>query len=170
MKTSLKKLRLKKIAIAFLQAFHLLQLSTTDAVIITEGPPLLPNPDLYVEPFNTTISYRQNFCDLQQKFHNGEIDLRTALTDRKINLNIAYDSSVINFLEDGSIDPLNPGVMIEVLDEIARRGGFSWIDSFVYGQAPPADKSWTDLLQWSIGTYDGSVNWWFTTPERVALG
>lgn len=156
--------------ILLLQALHLLRsISPTEGAIVTEGP-LLPNPDLYVEPFNTAVSYRQDFCDLQSKFHNGEVELRTAFQGRQINVNIGYDSSVINFLEDGTIDPLEPGIMVEVLDEVARRGGFTWIDSFVYEQAPPPDKSWTDLLVWSIATYDISVNWWFTTPERVALG
>ncbi|GFH55066.1 hypothetical protein CTEN210_11542 [Chaetoceros tenuissimus] len=158
--------------ILLLQApLHLLRSisSLIEAAIVTDGP-LLPNPDLYVEPFNTAVSYCQDFCDLQSKFHNGEVELRTAFQGRQINVNIGYDSSVINFLEDGTIDPLEPGIMIEVLDEVARRGGFTWIDSFVYEQAPPPDKSWTDLLVWSIATYDISVNWWFTTPERVALG
>lgn len=58
-------------------------------------------------------------------------------------------------------------LMVKVLDEVARSGGFTWIDSFVYEQALPADKY---LLVWSIATYDISVNWWFTTPEHVALG
>ena len=35
---------------------------------------------------------------------------------------------------------------------------------------PPSGKTWTELLDWSVATYDVSVNYWFDTAERNGMG
>jgi hypothetical protein len=63
------------------------------------------------------------------------------------------------------------GFMIEVLDEVARRAGFTWRNSYTFFEAPETyGKSWTDLLLWQISSYDLSGEWWVPTLRRRALG
>ena len=165
----MKSISLAFQVLALAIGLHKHPICSCDAVLISDGP-ILPNADLLVEQFAQNETRRNNFCDIQEKFHAGEVDLASAFKGRKINFAIARDSSVVNFLEDGSIDPSDPGIMIELLDEVASRGGFDWVDSFAYEEAPMTGKSWTELLTWSISTYDMSINWWYSTPERISLG
>ena len=52
----------------------------------------------------------------------------------------------------------NPGLFAVILDEVAKRAGFSWRDS--YAAFEPIDavldegKTWTDLLQWQTQNFD----------------
>ena len=120
---------------------------------------LLPNPDLYVPQFNYTVSRRQNFCELQTKFHAGEIDLLTAFEGQQLNVAIGDDPLHVNYGDESrsSIDSENPGIVIKIFDEISKRGKFTWKDSFVLEGMPPSGKTWTELLDWSVATYDVSV-------------
>ncbi|GFH57881.1 hypothetical protein CTEN210_14357 [Chaetoceros tenuissimus] len=133
---------------------------------------LLPNPDLYVPQFNYTVSMRQNFCELQTKFHAGEIELLTAFEGQQLNVAIGEDPLHINYGDEirSSINTENPGIVIKIFDEIAKRGKFTWKESFVFEKSPPSGKTWTELLDWSVATYDVSVNYWFDTAERNSMG
>jgi hypothetical protein len=52
--------------------------------------------------------------------------------------------------------------MIEVLDEVARRAGFTWRESYsIFYDPEKYGKSWTDLLKWQVRSYDMSGEWWY---------
>ena len=64
----------------------------------------------------------------------------------------------VNVDESGAIKTeQEAGFMIEILDEVAARAGFTWRQSFAFF-ADPEDygKTWTDLVSWQITTYDMS--------------
>lgn len=46
------------------------------------------NLDLYVEPYKFEVTKRQNFCGLQAKVDADEVDLRTVLSGKYLNIAI----------------------------------------------------------------------------------
>lgn len=46
------------------------------------------NLDLFVEPYTFDVTKRQNFCDLQAKVDADEVDLRTVLSGKYLNIAI----------------------------------------------------------------------------------
>jgi len=132
--------------------------------------PIVPNPELMVEQFSTSVNHRQSFCEEQTKFNDNGVDLRHALKGKNVNTAVGLDTSFVNLDSDGSINPEDPGLLIVLLDEVARRGEFSWRETFVIEYPPIDGESWLDLLLWSVDTYDISANWWFNTPQRLSLG
>ena len=64
----------------------------------------------------------------------------------------------VNIDESGAIKTgQEAGFMVEILDEVAARAGFTWRQSFAFFQDPDDfGKSWTDLVTWQISTYDMS--------------
>ena len=56
------------------------------------------------------------------------------------------------------------------MDELGRRAGFTWRESFGVTYGPAPNTTFTDLLIWSIDNYDLSVNWWDQTLERLERG
>lgn len=134
-----------------------------------------PNPNLTVDMFNYNITKRQNFCALQDQLDDGQIELRDALYGLNLNVALLLDDKYVTYDERGNIDSRNPGLVVEILDEVSRRGGFTWQDSFASiskdaFRARTGDETWTDFLMWTISTYDISINWWSRTPERLTKG
>mmetsp|Transcript_1628 Transcript_1628/g.3656 ORF Transcript_1628/g.3656 Transcript_1628/m.3656 type:complete len:798 (+) Transcript_1628:99-2492(+) len=125
-------------------------------------------------------SYRQDVCERWQLVQDGELDLRDALRGLELRPLLRV-GPFFHYTDDGGIDPLDPGLLAWMLDELGRRAGFTWRQSFgvVYGLPTdtkpddvPADETvtFTDLLLWSTETYDLSCNWWDATLERLELG
>ena len=54
----------------------------------SEAVQLEQNLDLYVEPYTFDETKRQNFCDLQAKVDADEVDLRTVLSGKNLNIAI----------------------------------------------------------------------------------
>ncbi|GFH43974.1 hypothetical protein CTEN210_00448 [Chaetoceros tenuissimus] len=134
-----------------------------------------PNPNLAVDMFNYNTTKRQNFCALQNQLDDGQIELRDALFGLNLNVALLLDNKYVTYDENGNIDSRNPGLVVEILDEVSRRGGFTWQDSFASiskdeFRARTGDETWTDFLMWTISTYDISINWWSRTPERLTKG
>ena len=143
------------------------------------------SPAFFVEKFDTSTSYRTNVCDRQRLLLNQSLDFPDAL--RGLNLTVAltnYANSGINekalfsLNENGQIPELSdityPGIFAIILDELALRAGFSWRNSFAVYEPRNAttdgNKTWTDILDWAIHTYDISMEKWGHTKERLALG
>ena len=64
---------------------------------------------------------------------------------------------------------------MKIFDEIASRGNFTWKDSYAFYDGPGTDEmgeniDWTELLLWSIETFDVSVDWWIPNAKRIAAG
>jgi len=49
--------------------------------------------------------------------------------------------------------------------------GFTWRDSFAFYEHPERyGKSWSDVVEWQVSSYDLSGEWWVPTLDRRALG
>ncbi|GFH55631.1 predicted protein [Chaetoceros tenuissimus] len=84
---------------------------------ITSG--LFPNANLTVPLFTPNTNFRQNFCDIQSQFHNGEVEIRTAFEGRNLHVSLTVDPDYVYRNEDGSINLENPGLLVKLMDEIA---------------------------------------------------
>lgn len=130
-------------------------------------------PTLFLEPFSSANSAnRQDFCQRHDElFRNGrdELDLRHALRGKQIRSIITL-TSYFNLTEDGTIDEENPGIVADLLDELATRGGFTWRDSFGVVKGPGKNRTWTDLLGWATEEFDVAADWWMKTTERMSMG
>lgn len=135
-------------------------------------------PFTTVQKFDTSVSYRNNFCDRQRQLWDGNITFPEAL--RGLNLTVAitnYQTGKEQFLfslKNGRIPEKEPGFFAVILDEVARRAGFSWRDSFFAyeprNQTTDGDKSWTDILLWAITVADVSMEKWGQSLDRMAAG
>lgn len=77
----------------------------------------------------------------------------------------------------------DPGLKIEIFNEITRRAGFQWENTFVW-QYPPEngdseegvsilstlEEGWSDVLHRHVNTYDVSVEWWANSRDRISKG
>jgi Ligand-gated ion channel len=136
-------------------------------------------PFAFVPKFDRSVSHRTKVCDRQLDIFNGTYDLPNAL--QGLNLSVAIPNYIrgkekFYFTLDAvtqQIDPANPGLFALILDELAARAGFQWRDTFVPFTPldPTADgnRTWTDILTWSIETFDISMESWSVTVERLAL-
>jgi hypothetical protein len=57
------------------------------------------------------------------------------------------------------------GLMIEIFDEISRRAGFNWRNSYAFfdlpGETPEMmNTTWSDVMHWTAQNYDVSVGWY----------
>ena len=125
-----------------------------------------------------TIDRRHDWCDAMRAVNNGSLALRDAMRGRQLSVSLTRPphSAPLGFVnvdaDTGAVPQgRNAGFMIEVLDEVAARAGFSWRDSFSFFDNPETfGKTWTDLVQWQIGAYDLSGEWWVPTMARRERG
>ena len=125
----------------------------------------------FTEPQMTVnVSHRQDFCGLYRQVENKELELKDALNGLQLNILMAdYTGAFFNYDPERGIDDLNPGLQAVLMDELARRAGFTWRDSFGIF-VDPTNETWTELLDWSVDSYDISVDWWAQNLERLNLG
>jgi hypothetical protein len=127
-----------------------------------------PSARYQTDQFNESVSFRQNVCDLQDKYDRRETTLETALEG--LELHTVHAISQYFQLKDGAIDEEYPGLTAVILDELASRAKFTWRNSYATTGPPVAGKTWTELLQWTTGTYDLSVDWWAQSIDRLGMG
>mmetsp|Transcript_818 Transcript_818/g.1791 ORF Transcript_818/g.1791 Transcript_818/m.1791 type:complete len:558 (-) Transcript_818:278-1951(-) len=124
-------------------------------------------PSYRTESLDYSVSHRQSVCERQAALHNRSVLLRDALRGFSIRPWLPLGSfSVLN--ENGSIDASNPGLPVLILDEVSRRGNFSWRSSF--GASNADGRNFTQLLEWTVSTYDLSAAQWTKTIERINAG
>jgi len=117
-------------------------------------------------------SHRQNLCDRYLAISNGTTKLEDALRGVKLNVVVgAYAGSYFNYNNETGIQPYG-GIVVEIMDEVASRAGFTWRDSFGFYDTPSGgeNETWTDLLVWSLDNYDLTVDWWAQSLDRINLG
>ena len=156
----------------FLIAMYAIQSGTHNAVATIDFN-TIPNENLTVTLFDENVNHRTNMCEYQELYNNGTVALGDALRGAAITVALSNDIDFVNY--DNNTNQLNssdPGLMVELLDEIARRGGFTWRDTFTMERRITVkdDETWTDLLLWSIDTFDVSANWWLSIPSRISSG
>lgn len=86
---------------------------------------------------------------------NGTLSLRDVM--RGVQLSVSFPGSpsppgFLNYDENGAIpEGKGAGFMIEILDEVASRAGFTWRNSWTKFDDPEKyDKTWTELLRWQV--------------------
>ncbi|CAJ1948889.1 unnamed protein product [Cylindrotheca closterium] len=115
-----------------------------------------------------------DFCDVVR---DNSMPLLDALKGRNLSIAIQYGPGFDFFIykPDEPLSPSNPrGMIATMLDELGRRGGFSWRNSFVAydtntvnALVGEGDGKWDRMLNWTISTFDLSVDKWILTTERL---
>lgn len=123
---------------------------------------------------STGVSYRQDVCERYRSMQSGTMNVKDALRGMKLNVVLgAYDGSYFNYDDETGIDPVYPGIVGVIMDELALRAGFTWRDSFGIYDTPAGaefNETWTDLLGWSVETYDITADWWGRSLDRMNMG
>ena len=137
------------------------------------------SPMIGATPFDYSTSYRTNVCERQHLLYNDTIQLRDALQGLNLSVYITDfsnkpDDIMFQLSQEGTIPENNPGIMAVILDELAKRAGFTWRNRFGSGTgintAEDGNKTFGDLLIWSTDTYDISADIWGRSNERKARG
>ena len=78
-------------------------------------------------------------------------------------------AGLINVDATGGIrEGAGAGLMVTVLDEVAKRAGFTWRNSYaVFADPELSGKTWTELVKWQISSYDLSGEWWVSSHART---
>jgi hypothetical protein len=128
---------------------------------------------------STIVNNKSNVCDRYRQLDWGQIDLPDAL--RGLHLSVVlidYQEPITQALfglRNGVIPTShnNDGpLFVVLLDELARRAGFQWRNSYGVVVPLPANSSYTysDLLLWEVETYDIAMGRWDRTVARIANG
>jgi hypothetical protein len=125
------------------------------------------------EPFAADVTHRQDICGRYELFRSGELELRYALEGLALRP-VMRLNDYFNYDFETGIDDSDPGLMATLMDELADRAGFTWRGSFAILEPPKAslNLTWTftDLLIWSVDTYDITINWWDQSVEWMEQG
>jgi len=110
---------------------------------------------------------RTNVCQRYQRIENGTVKLENALSG--LNLTILVSTGQYVNSEKGIIKEDSPGLIIEILDELAERANFSWNNSFdIVGDEDQG--RWEDVLLKGVENYDVYADWWVHSINRFENG
>jgi hypothetical protein len=115
-------------------------------------------------------SHRQSVCDRQAQLDNGTLELRNALEGLAIRPVLFYGNLTDFILPSARIPEENPGIIVEVLDELARRAQFTWRNSFGAANADSDNATIDEMFVWSVRTYDLSAVLWTQSVRRMNYG
>ena len=92
-------------------------------------------PSFATEKFNETALHRADLCERHRQLYSGNMTLQDALNGLNLSVVLTdYTDSTDKLLfalnEDGVIDPNEVPLFAKILDELGRRAGFSWRNSF----------------------------------------
>jgi len=78
-------------------------------------------------------------------------------------------AGLINVDATGGIrEGAGAGLMVTVLDEVAKRAGFTWRNSYaVFADPELYGKTYTELIKWQISSYDLSGDWWVSSHTHT---
>jgi hypothetical protein len=137
------------------------------------------SPSIFVDKFDVTTNHRTNVCERQRQVWNGTLAFPDALSG--LNLSIVLTDYQYGTAEDEYFSLLNgkiregyPGLLAIIMDEVARRAGFSWRNTF--GTYSPLDskydgnKTWTDILLWAVEVFDIAGGKWGKSLSRLSSG
>ncbi|CAJ1959955.1 unnamed protein product [Cylindrotheca closterium] len=115
-----------------------------------------------------------DFCDVVR---DTSRDLNDALRGRNLSIAVQYGAGFdfFQYDPDEELSFSNPGGMVaSILDELAKRAGFSWRNSFVAYTTNTTDTlfgtgrgKWDNMLNWTTSNFDLSVDKWFLTTARL---
>lgn len=143
----------------------------------TTTPEVIPS-DIRDHDFDTNSSnmignrttHRQDLCGRYNQFRNRKIHLRDAL--RGLQSNVLFPNNLgFMYTPEYGIDPVYGGLGVDIVDELAKRAGFTWRNSFGWSLAPTTyNMTWTEQLWWGVNTYDIYLNRWDKSLERMDMG
>jgi hypothetical protein len=137
------------------------------------------SPSIFVKNFDSSRSFRSDVCQRQRDVWNGMRSLPDALIG--LNLSVALPDFQNDFSQDalfrlvnGTIHPEDPRLLVKIMDEVAKRSGFTWRNRFgIFRPLDPnidGNRTWADILLWSIDVYDISAETWGRSIERIGKG
>mmetsp|Transcript_2701 Transcript_2701/g.5688 ORF Transcript_2701/g.5688 Transcript_2701/m.5688 type:complete len:733 (-) Transcript_2701:1666-3864(-) len=95
---------------------------------------------------SSLISYRQDVCDRYEQVRLGNIPLRDALQGLQLRP-LMRVNKFFRYTDENGIDPLDPGLMSVMMDELARRAGFTWRETFSVVHKLPTYDEWQQQAQ-----------------------
>jgi hypothetical protein len=120
---------------------------------------------------NASARLRHDVCGRYDDVRHGRLDLKWALTNLTLHPIFMIQQDYFHYSEEDGIPEVDPGLTVYIMDELARRGNFTWRSSFAVMPEPQnINISWTEALMWSVETFDLSVSWWFRSTERMEAG
>lgn len=126
-----------------------------------------------IEELSSGISHRQSFCEQNDAMlKDPSIHVEHALNGAHLNVLLYYEaeSGHFNYDEETGIDPINPGILADILDYVAERTNITWRNSFGITAEDRGNVTFNELLQWGTETYDIYVGDWARSSERRNLG
>ena len=100
-------------------------------------------------------NYRQDVCERYQQVRLGNVTLRDALKGLELRP-LMRVGPFFQYTHENGIDPDDPGLLAIMMDELARRAGFTWRNSFgvVFGlpEPPTVEKPTTSTRESSNTT------------------
>eukprot|EP00428_Durinskia_dybowskii_P035755 CAMPEP_0170264220 /NCGR_PEP_ID=MMETSP0116_2-20130129/32003_1 /TAXON_ID=400756 /ORGANISM="Durinskia baltica, Strain CSIRO CS-38" /LENGTH=492 /DNA_ID=CAMNT_0010515309 /DNA_START=101 /DNA_END=1579 /DNA_ORIENTATION=- len=111
-----------------------------------------------------------NFCDVN--YGNQSRKLIHALSGRQVSVAVnlrPHGQDIFNFASYDPSTRLLTGFLVDVMDELARRGDFTWRDSFAVINRTSEQLPFP-ILQWSAENYDILVDWRTLSPDIDAIG
>ena len=122
-------------------------------------------------PFTPNVTHRQSVCERYDLFRENKLELRYALENMTLRPLMSI-GEYFNYSHTEGIHKTNPGLMAELLDDVAARAGFTWRQSFGVMESPATmeNRTFTDALMWGVETYDVAINWWDLSVERMEKG
>jgi len=130
-----------------------------------EAPTLLANQS------TPEINFRSNVCDRQELFYQNNVSIRDTLRGLELHPIFGnWGGEYFSLDSNGRIpEGDDPGFLVELMDKMAQRGGFTWRQSFgVYESS--INGNWTELMLWGIQTYDFVVDYYYFTNDRLSSG
>ena len=110
-----------------------------------------PVPVFTDETFAPGVDHRNDWCDASKAVLAGDIVTADALRGRNVTVSwpAVENYSPKGFMitdETGALT--DQGLMVEIMDELAGRAGFSWRNSYHFFQPPQAGQnySWTEYV------------------------
>jgi hypothetical protein len=131
------------------------------------------SPSLTATPFDYSVRHRQSVCERQQLFFdaNGTMDLRDTLNGLQLRPILELGRFFQLDENNGAIPTQDPGILVVLLDEVAARGGITWRESYgVLSIADRGNMTFSELVNWSVETYDIIVSRVATSIDRMASG
>lgn len=122
----------------------------------------------YPYPYPVSVKsnglYRQDYCDQLLHAESNKSDLIKSLSGKNLSVFLVNDNPT--FVKNSY-----EGILIELLDEVARRANFSWRNSHSIGNLTTTGIStYDELLKWSTNHYDISASHWDQHIDRILIG
>ena len=113
-----------------------------------------PAPAFTDKTFAPGVDHRNNWCSISENLLAGTVKIADALRGKNVSVSWPavenYSPEGFHVTDDtGALT--DQGLMVEIMDELASRAGFSWRNSYHFFQPPQEGDtySWTEYVSFS---------------------